>query len=184
MWFSRRVSIWFYRLFFRQIGHKSGIIKPLRIIGAQYISIGCGVTIDKFVYLYALDTKKEPEIRIDDNARIGHYCHIVALDKVHIERDVLIGDRVYIGDNNHNYKDISCPVSEQGVSSKATTVIGAGSWIADGVVIISSKVGKNCVIGANSVVTQDIPDYSVVVGNPAKIIKYYDPLTEKWINHE
>lgn len=70
----------------------------------------------------------------------------------------------------------------QPLKVKAEVQIGDGSWIGENVSIIGEIVGKNCVIGANSVVTKDIPDFSVAVGIPAKIIKQYNQTTKQWIN--
>ena len=64
---------------------------------------------------------------------------------------------------------------------KKPVIIGEGSWIGENVCIIGASVGKHCVIGANAVVTKDIPDYCVAVGTPAKIIKKYDTKIKKWI---
>ena len=69
----------------------------------------------------------------------------------------------------------------QGVTQKRDVVIGNGSWIGEHVCIIGASIGRHCVIGANSVVTRDIPDYSVAVGSPAVIIKKYDFNLNKWI---
>ena len=69
----------------------------------------------------------------------------------------------------------------QGVTQKRDVVIGNGSWIGEHVCIIGASIGRHCVIGANSVVTRDIPDYSVAVGSPAIVIKKYDFKLNKWI---
>ncbi len=69
----------------------------------------------------------------------------------------------------------------QGVTQKRDVVIGNGSWIGEHVCIIGASIGRHCVIGANSVVTRDIPDYSVAVGSPAIVIKKYDFNLNKWI---
>ena len=58
--------------------------------------------------------------------------------------------------------------------------IGEGTWLGEGVCVIGAKIGKGCVIGANAVVTKDIPDYSVAVGSPAKVIKKYNSDTKRW----
>ena len=67
------------------------------------------------------------------------------------------------------------------IKFKSKVFIGDNSWIGENVSIIGASIGKNCIIGANSVVTNNIPDYSIAVGSQAKIIKKYNFNTNKWI---
>ena len=96
------------------------------------------------------------------------------LIKIHIGKNVLTADKVYISDCIHTYNDINFPVMNQEVISLNEIKIGDHSWLGENVVIIGASVGKHCIIGSNSVVTNDIPDYSVAVGAPARVIKRYD----------
>lgn len=85
---------------------------------------------------------------------------------------------------NHEYRNIKLPVSKQGIMSQmdSKVIIGEGSWLGTNVVVVGKvRIGKHCVIGANSVVTKDIPDYSVAAGIPAKVIKKYDFEKEEWV---
>jgi len=167
--------------YFALFGDRSIIYKAARIMGAANISIGKSVTINMGAYLYALEiAEQKPKLIIGDGVTIGFYSHIVAVDEVIIEKNVLIADKVYIGDNSHIYDDIQIPIIEQGVRSTGKTEIGEGSWIGDNVSIVSSKIGKHCVIGSNSVVNKDIPDYCVAVGNPAVVVKRYNFENRKW----
>ena len=84
---------------------------------------------------------------------------------------MLTANNVYISDNSHDYENTEVPIISQPVKFKKRVQIGSGSWIGENVSIIGANVGKNSVIVANSVVTSDIPDYSVAVGAPAKVIK-------------
>ena len=59
-------------------------------------------------------------------------------------------------------------------------VVGEGSWLGENVCVMGASIGKHCVIGANAVVTRDVPDYSVAVGCPARVIKRYNPVTQQW----
>lgn len=109
------------------------------------------------------------EIHIGDRTRIG--LHNTVIGPVHIGHDVNIAQGVVISGLNHNYKDTTRTISEQGVSTSPIT-IGDDVWIgANAVITAGVTIGTHCVIGAGSIVTQSIPDYSVAVGNPAKIIK-------------
>jgi acetyltransferase-like isoleucine patch superfamily enzyme len=93
---------------------------------------------------------------------------------------VLTADRVHISDNEHIFANVSIPVMKQGVTSRGVVAIGEGTWIGENANVLSCKVGRNCVIGANAVVISDIPDFSVAVGVPARVVKRYDPGEKRW----
>lgn len=90
---------------------------------------------------------------------------------------------MYITDCDHEYRNIEVPVIDQGIVQKGQQVsIGDGSYIGINTVIVGNvKIGKHCVIGANSVVTKDVPDYCVAVGSPAKVVRQYSQETGEWI---
>nr|WP_320148043.1 acyltransferase [uncultured Anaeromusa sp.] len=166
---------------FKKLGRRSYFMKQLRLDGAHYMEIGNKVIVQKLSWLFAAKIDEmEPELIIGDGCIIGNFNHIAAVRKVVLGKNVLTADKVYISDNLHVYEDILKPVMHQGVKFKSEVVIGEGSWIGESVSIIGAKIGKNCIIGANAVVTKDIPDYSVAVGNPAKIIKKFNRKTNKW----
>lgn len=118
---------------------------------------------------YACINNAVGEIRIGDNTRIG--LHNTVIGPVHIGSQVNLAQGVVISGLNHNYQDTNKPISEQGVSTNLIT-IQDDVWVGANVVIAAGvTIGKHCVVGAGSVVTKDIPGYSVAVGNPAKVIK-------------
>lgn len=88
-------------------------------------------------------------------------------------KKVLLSPNVYITDYDHEYRNLEVPVIDQGIVQKGQAVsIGDGSYIGINTVIVGNvKIGKHCVIGANSVVTKDVPDFCVAVGTPARVIK-------------
>lgn len=106
--------------------------------------------------------------KIEAGVYIGPQCNIGACV---IEKDCLIGSGVHIlsGKGQHNFDDLDTPIREQGGSFEPVT-IGEDTWIGNGA-IITANIGKKCIIGAGAVVTKDIPDFSIAVGNPAKVIK-------------
>lgn len=115
---------------------------------------------------------------------IGDYCRIGLSNTV--IGPISIGDRVNISQNvvliglDHNYQDIHAGIIDQGITTSpisigADTVIGANTVILSG-----TTIGKHCFIGAGSLVNKDIPDYSVAVGNPVRIIKQYDFNNNQW----
>jgi acetyltransferase-like isoleucine patch superfamily enzyme len=121
-----------------------------------------------------------PVVTIGDRCLIGRGSGIVGHFSIFIGNDVWTGHHVYITDQNHGYEDITRPISQQTQPERAV-VIGDGSWLGYGAVVLPGvTIGKHCVIGANSVVTSDIPDFSVAVGVPARVIRRYDA-TAGWI---
>lgn len=153
---------------------------------AVRISIGNSVSLKKDVWLNVAteDPTGEPVIVIDDNCSIGYGTMISAKNQIHLERDVLVGQQVVIIDHSHQYEDITIPVMKQGITEGGRIRIGQGSWIGRGSAIIGQRgeltIGRNCVVAAHSMVTRSIPDYSVVFGSPATIIRQYDPEARAW----
>lgn len=161
--------------------NKSRIIAPLQLDGKKNISIGKSVSIHYKSWLAAMPlTGENVELVIEDGTVIGHFSHIYATKSVRIGKKVLIADKVYISDNLHGYKNPELPIIDQPIVQKKPVIIGEGSWIGENVCIIGASVGKHCVIGANAVVTKDVPDCCVAVGNPAKVIKKYNADNKCW----
>jgi acetyltransferase-like isoleucine patch superfamily enzyme len=168
-------------IFFKKIEFRSVVYKPAKIEGKQFISLYKNVKINSYSWLIALKIDEfEPELIFHEGCNIGDFNHIAAVRRVVFGKNVLTANRVYISDNLHGYDDISKPIMHQPVKFKSEVIIGDGSWIGENVCIIGANIGKNCVIGANSVVTVDIPDYSVAVGIPAVVIKRYDHSSRSW----
>lgn len=171
-----------YRIQFLSIGNDCRIYSPLKICGKSNIKLGNNVTIEFNTWLAAIPLVRGRKciLEIGDGTKIGHFNHIYATKKICIGKKVLTADKVYISDNLHGYEDINKPIIDQPIKQLKEVIIDDGTWIGENVCVIGAKVGKNCVIGANSVVTKDIPDYCIAVGAPAKIIKRYNFKQEKW----
>lgn len=167
---------------FRSFGVNSIINKPLIIGKPENISIGNNVAIQYKVWLTANPQtgNKLAELVISDGCHIGNYNHIYATSSIILEKNVLTADKVYISDNLHNYEDINTPIHSQAIKQLKHVRIGEGTWLGENVCVIGASIGKQSVIGANSVVTKDIPDYCVAVGIPAHIIKRYNFETKQW----
>ena len=128
-----------------------------------------------------LTGENECNLIIGEGTNIGHFNHIYATKSIIIGKKVLTADKVYISDNLHSYENINIPIIDQPIKQISTVEIGDGSWLGENVCVIGAKIGKNCVVGANSVVTKDVPDYCVAVGSPAKVIKRFCLNSNEWL---
>ena len=163
-------------------GKNAHLYSPFRLDGAENISIGADTVLQSGGWLFCCPPAgKTGSMEIGSGCVFGYNNHITAVRNVVIEDHVLTANNVYISDNLHSYEDIYIPVMHQPVRFKKAVLIGRGSWIGENVSVIGARVGRNCVIGANAVVTRDIPDYSVAVGAPAVVIRRYDQNTQKWV---
>lgn len=176
------IALLLYKYQFKEFGKKSRIDAPLKIEGKKYIEIGNRVLINYKTWLACmpLSGEKNPILKIGNKCTIGNFNHIYSTGKIIIEDYVLTADKVFIADNIHEYEDIHRPVIDQPIKQTQPVTIGEGSWLGENVVVAGASVGKHCVIGANAVVTKDIPNYSVAVGIPAKVIKQYNFETQQW----
>lgn len=165
-----------------KLGKKTRIYRPIRVYGNIIIGDSTIIKYNSWIEANPLTGEGKAEIRIGNGCAIGHFNEIYATKSIVLEDNVLTADRVYITDNLHGYADINIPIIKHTIKQIGTVRIGEGSWLGVGVAIIGANIGKHCVIGANAVVTHDIPDYSVAVGIPAKVIKRYDFDKKTWIN--
>jgi acetyltransferase-like isoleucine patch superfamily enzyme len=110
----------------------------------------------------------DPDTEIHDNVYIGPQCNI---GKSVIGKNTLIASGVHIlsGKNQHNFDDIDIPIQQQGGHYEKIT-IGEDCWIGNTAVIMAN-IGKKAIVAAGAVVVNEVPDYAIVAGNPAKVIK-------------
>ncbi len=172
----------FYKILFFKIGKKTRIVNPLKIEGYSNIVLGDNVLIQYKSWLACLPQTNnlKPCLRIGSGSRIGNFNHIYSTSGIYIGENVLTADKVYISDCTHSYSDINLPILKQPIKQLREIKIGNGVWIGENVCVIGSSIGNGSVIGANSVVLQDIPDFCVAVGQPAKIIKKFNFETNEW----
>ena len=167
---------------FRAVGAKTFIVRPFRADGADGIQLGAGCLVQRGAWLYCVGLEgAAASLSIGDGCVFGYHNHITAVRDVRIGDHVLTANNVYISDNMHGFEDPSMPVMHQPVRFRQAVSIGSGSWLGENVCVIGASVGRNCVIGANAVVTHDIPDRCVAVGSPARVIRHYDEATRTWI---
>ena len=145
----------------------------------EYISIGEKCSFQDYLYLTAWKEHKGehfiPELTIGNNGSFGAFNHITCINKVQIGDNCLTGKWVTISDNNHGTTDFDTLHEAPAIRklyTKGPVVIGNNVWIGDKATILGGvTIGDGAVIAANSVVTKDVPAYSVVCGNPARVIK-------------
>jgi acetyltransferase-like isoleucine patch superfamily enzyme len=148
--------------------------------GPELVEVGADVAIGRHAWLNAVDDRGDgkPTLRIADGTYIGRFAHINAWREVTIGNNVLIADRVFISDASHNFDDPAAPIRLQGDSFIGAVELKEGCWIGVGAVILPGvTIGKNAVVGANAVVTKSVPDYAVVAGIPARIVRQRDAVS-------
>lgn len=140
-----------------------------RMVNHAILEVGENVTIQDYVFFQL--TMPEPKVFIGNNTVIGRRNIITAKNRISIGSDVLIGSDVQIIDHSHSIRR-DTPIRLQ-KAEIGFVEIGDDVWIGVGArILMNVTIGKGAVIGANSVVTSDIPEYAIAVGSPAKVVKY------------
>jgi len=179
---NKLFSLWVCTTYpFASTGRKVSLHYPftLRRPTAKQVRLGNAVIIGKDSVLYVVqDDIKEVKLVIDDNCAIGARSTISATNYIHIEQDVIMGTSVLIQDHHHTHKRIDLPIRDQGITPGGRIRIEQGCWIGQGAAILCNEgeivIGRNSVVGANSVVARSLPPYSVVVGNPGIVVRRLD----------
>ncbi|HWG14473.1 MAG TPA: DapH/DapD/GlmU-related protein [Streptosporangiaceae bacterium] len=166
---------------FAAFGPGSILVFPAgAIFGEPWIEIGTDTVVGQHVTISAgtvpgQDLGATALLRIGDRCVIGRGSHIVAHQRIDIGDDVFTGPYVYITDQNHGYADPTVPIGRQWPAN-APVSIGAGSWLGAGAIVLpGSRIGRNVVVGAGSVVRGHVPDHCVVAGVPARVVRSYRP---------
>jgi lipopolysaccharide O-acetyltransferase len=158
---------------FHHFGERSAIDEPYWIYGAHRMSIGHHVAIGKMAWLsverQAWD-RQEPTLVIGPHTIIRQGVTISATESVVIEEFVGLGGYCSINDSNHTFSVKDGAIHNAPVVASPVR-IGAGTWVGDRVAILAgANIGKGCFIGANSIIRGNIPDYSIVVGMPGRVV--------------
>ena len=162
------------------------------LIGLTHMKIGINFFAGKHLRLEAIlehkGHKYTPQIIIGDNVIVVDFVHIGATNHVEIGDNVLMGSNIYISDHNHgiysgkNQTSPNIPPVDRHVSSGSKVVIGDNVWIGEFVSILPGvTIGRGSIVGANSVVTKDIPPFSIAVGTPAKVIEAFNFENQIWV---
>lgn len=187
---AEKLKIAFWLLKTKLINRKARLFRfPIIIRGRRYIDFGINLTTGVGCRFDCFGWKNtEIKLKFGKNIQINDYTHIVCMERISVGDNVLIASHVFISDNSHgcykgcrNDSNPMVPPTHREYYT-APVSIGNNTWIGEGVIIMPGvKIGDGCVIGAHSVVSKDIPDYSIAVGSPAKVIKKFDFTENKWI---
>lgn len=177
-----RIVFFPHAMKFKSCGKKVLFESSFEIEGEKYISIGNNVRTKPRLHIAAIDYHNglafKPEMKIGSHVSINYDVHIACINKIEIGDGTLLGSKIFITDHFHGettYASMNIPPSERILTSRGPVIIGKNVWIGEGVVIMPGvTVGDNAIIGANAVVTKNVPAFSVVVGNPARVVKKYE----------
>lgn len=168
----------------KKVGRGVSIRPILNMTNPQNISFGNDVSVGILCWIDTnISLTKTPKLTIGNRVHIGAYAMIIAAQEIEIGNNVLMSERVIILDHIHDYKNVDMAVIDHPIVSKGKIRIDDDGFIGANVVIMGNvHIGKHAVIGANSVVTRDVPAFSVVAGAPAKVIKQYDLKKKDWVS--
>jgi acetyltransferase-like isoleucine patch superfamily enzyme len=174
---------------FANFGHRVSIHRPCDIwrAGARFVYLGDDVYLAPDVWLNVVPGTEDSTLKITlgRGCKIGRRSTISARNSISLGEDVLLAPAVLIMDHNHEYSDPNVPIHEQGVTPGGRIVIGRNCWLGYNSVIFCGhgelSLGQNSVVGANAVVTRSFPPFSVIAGNPARLIKRYDEASGQWV---
>ena len=168
---------WFVNPFYHKRGKSSTIRNTARmdVLPFNKFEIGNYSTIEDFCTI----NNGVGDVIIGSNTRIG--IGNVIIGPVIIGNSVIFAQNIVLSGLNHSYKDIGLPIVDQKVST-AQIIIEDESWIgANAVITAGITIGKHSVVAAGSVVTKNIPPYSVAAGNPARVLKQYNFENKEWV---
>jgi lipopolysaccharide O-acetyltransferase len=178
------VSVIYTKLFFR---HARLIRLPFDIRNKNYIKIGRGFTTGFGCRIEAYPKDKRKVLFIGKNVQMNDYVHITAMESVVIGNNVLMASKIYISDCSHgSYSGNTNDSNPDSIPAERTlfskpVVIKDNVWLGEFVSVLPGvTIGIGTIVGANSVVSKNLPDYVIAVGTPAKPIKKYNFETQKW----
>lgn len=183
-WYRLKTRVWYAHVF-ESVGARTTIYRPMLLTNAHYASIGERVLIrpGARIELIVTDASVPPRLTIGNRVNIEQNVHIICGSSIEIGDGATLTGNVAVVDVEHPYEDVndSTRIGERIRTQGNYVVIGQGAFIGFSAVILPNvKIGRHVIVGAHSVVTRDVPDYCVVAGNPAQIIKRYNFETRCW----
>lgn len=168
---------------FAAFGERSIIVPPARVENPDQIAIGAGVLVHEHAWLLVRDGS--PDVRaglsIGDATVINRFVKLVSLQSIEIGEGSILGDRVYISDVDYEPGSPDVAPSDRPLTEPAPVVLEAGVALGVGVIVKPGvTIGERAYIGAGSIVTKDVPARSLAVGQPARVVRRYDPSTDRW----
>lgn len=157
---------------------------PARISRPDRIFVGDDVVVLEHAWLSVVEAVdgSVPTLRIGSGSRIGRFSHIACVGAVTIGEKVQTSERVFIGDTYHGYEDVETPIVDQPMAHPKPVRIGDGAFIGIGAsVLMGVTIGEGAYVGAGAVVVDDVPDHTLVVGNPARVTRRFDP-ARGWVS--
>ena len=163
---------------FASFGPRTVLQPPVRLSGERRIAVGEDVFIGAGSWLQVIgEPDVEPALRIGDGTSVAGNCVLSAATSVRLGRRVLLARNVYVSDHMHAYLDGDQAVLDQGITRVEAVEICDGAWLGQNVVVGPGvRIGRGSVIGANSVVLDDVPDNAVAVGAPARVVRHFREL--------
>jgi acetyltransferase-like isoleucine patch superfamily enzyme len=145
----------------------------LELFAEGRLELGEHVLLEPGVWLTAMAPGR---IAIGEGTFLNLGVQVAALDRVEIGAHCMFANGCFVTDANHRFDDLTVPITWQGFTTKGPTRVGDNVWCGANVVITSGvTVGERCVIGANSVVTTDLPPFSIAAGAPARVLRTIGP---------
>lgn len=178
MWhsFLDKTYTGYIRRRFAKFGDSIVMWHPYHLQGLECVQVSDGTIFEKDLQLTAMVSQSQtPCLSIGNHCLIRRGAHITASNKITIGDHLLTGTNVLITDNSHgvtDYESLLIAPGDRQIVSKGPVVIGNNVWLGNNVCVLPGvTIGDGVVVGANSVVTHDIPAYSVAIGIPAKVVK-------------
>jgi len=169
---------------FASFGPGSYIVPPGRVSMPEAIHIGAGVIVHEHSWISVVEAVPghTPKLTIGDGTLIDRLLHLACAGEIEIGEDVLIGERCLIGDTYHDYTDPDAHILQQAVAPRKVTIERGAHFGLNVIVMPGVTIGEQALVGAGAVVTRDVPARTVVVGNPARVVRRYDEEREEWVS--
>jgi acetyltransferase-like isoleucine patch superfamily enzyme len=182
----------FYRSLFRKIGKNVVFGRNITLRHPGKMTLGSDVVVDDncildakgteksaitvgngvFISAFSILTMKDGIIEIGDNTRIGSHCRLATSTRLSVGQNVLVAHHCYIGAESYHFERLDIPISQQGKNLQGGVTIEDNVWLGAGVVVLDGvTIGRDAIVGAGAVVTEDIPEFAIAYGVPARVVR-------------